>query len=187
MFARKYPAISEKKIPFSSPWLADSLPRVKSKLKYTMMSRKRRIRNTVNGVKIAGTIMGSIGLYEAFKGAWISNPSFKSALVSLVSEVGRAATIAAPLGALVGNMVGSDRVKRATLIIGKELFKASKKDASLHHFLSDYKYVFINRKGDLCGTNVPRFFGIGRMRLKTKEILNGSIIKRLELLKQKTA
>jgi len=67
------------------------------------------------------------------------------------------------------------KVRKATRKVGRALHQEIESgNQPLIAFLKKYKYVYIDRKGNIGGTNRPRII-IGRMRLKTKDILEGTI------------
>ncbi len=57
----------------------------------------------------------------------------------------------------------SRNVKKATYRVGAELCKEAKKNKALFDFLTSHKYVLIDRKGRLVGTNKKAVFGLGRL------------------------
>ena len=63
------------------------------------------------------------------------------------------------------------RVRIATKIVGNALAKEAKEDKVFGNWLKKYKYVIIDSRGNITGTNLPRILGIGRIRLSTKKIL----------------
>jgi hypothetical protein len=66
-------------------------------------------------------------------------------------------------------------VRKYTYKAGAELYKEIqlKNNIELRQFLEKYKYVLIDRKGRVTGTNSGRKFGFGRIRLETEKVLNG--------------
>ncbi|MFH1664337.1 MAG: hypothetical protein ABH986_06070 [archaeon] len=69
---------------------------------------------------------------------------------------------------------GSKWVRESTRYLKKKLKEEVRANAELKTFLKDYKYVFVDKKGRLAGTNFPRIagvLGIGRIRIKTKDIV----------------
>ena len=65
--------------------------------------------------------------------------------------------------------------RKLTFRVGAELYKEIqlKNNAELEQFLKKHRYVLIDRKGRITGTNSGRKFGFGRIRLETEKILNG--------------
>lgn len=74
----------------------------------------------------------------------------------------------------------SKLVKDMTRSVGKGLVEDAKKDNRVDGFLKHclskgYKYIIIDRKGFIKAVKSPRIFGIGRMRLNIKDILEGNL------------
>jgi hypothetical protein len=63
-------------------------------------------------------------------------------------------------------------IKEATLSVGRAIQLELKSDSALRAFVGGVKYVYVDRQGRLVGTDMPRLFGIGRMRLSTQKIWN---------------
>ena len=64
-------------------------------------------------------------------------------------------------------------VRQATHNVGAALHKAVRSNGELREFLARHKYIFIDRKGRVVGTNTKGILGAGRMRLETMKILKG--------------
>jgi hypothetical protein len=91
----------------------------------------------------------------------------------MVAGITAAFAYAAGAGGI--HLANNRKVREATRNVGRELGRriqeSDKKGNQIHNFLQKYRYVYINRKGELVGTNRPRILA-GRMRLESKKILN---------------
>lgn len=110
------------------------------------------------------------------------------------TDVKRAITYslaAAAAGAIgtgaIGHAVTSREVRNATNALKGALHTYCKSYSrenpfsdSLLDFLYRHKYVFVDKSGRLTGTNMPRVFGVGRMRISTADVLPLVLVKARE-------
>ena len=98
------------------------------------------------------------------------NPYFSESVSKALLGAGIAA-----LGAVAGmHAAESSSVRKATQKVGVVLHSELKKSPLLREFLEKYSYVFVDRKGNLVGTNHKRWFlRVGRIRLESKKIIAG--------------
>lgn len=76
------------------------------------------------------------------------------------------------VGAVAQYGVNSGHVRRATRALEGSLRDHVGENRPLKTFLEKNRYVFIDRKGQLTGTNLPRLVpGVGRIRLSSARIL----------------
>ena len=130
--------------------------------------RKRRLKWTAGGA-LTGTVMG---LYGGIQGLKNSKDFMRDFL--------RMAPIIAMCGAAAGIGVGggmymrhSEKVKKATMVVGHALGKEAKKNSSLKDFLIQYPFVIIDAQGNIRGVYRKRFLKVGRIRLESEKILAG--------------
>ncbi|MDD5162975.1 MAG: hypothetical protein PHD95_02090 [Candidatus ainarchaeum sp.] len=75
--------------------------------------------------------------------------------------------------AMIFQMVAVNGIRSATKFVGKELSKEALQNQDLKTFLQSYKFVIIDRKGRIRGTDQKQVLqGVGRIRLETSRILN---------------
>jgi hypothetical protein len=106
------------------------------------------------------------GLIEKFA---YNNSFHRTALVSSMAGI--------VLGA-VGYGVGSHhpfdivQIRKATKEVGAQIQLDIHVNIPLRLFIHRYRYVYVDSKGELVGTNLPRLIpGLGRIRLSCKKIL----------------
>lgn len=87
---------------------------------------------------------------------------------------GLAGAFQAALGAGGAHLANNRKVREATKNVGKELGERIQKTDELgndlYGFLKKFTYVYINKKGEIVGTNRPRIL-VGRMRLESRKII----------------
>lgn len=144
---------SRKKLPFVGTLADDSRKAI------TDLDSGRKVRRDIT---IAGAFggFGSGGFGISFKG-----PVREATL----------RTVTATIGGLFGFTYASKTyVKDATLKVGKALAKEIGTNIGLKRFLESYKYIYLDRKGHIIGTNKNRKLKLfGRFRLESKKILDG--------------
>ncbi|PIN98100.1 MAG: hypothetical protein COT90_05830 [Candidatus Diapherotrites archaeon CG10_big_fil_rev_8_21_14_0_10_31_34] len=117
------------------------------------------------GVSAGIVLGGATGLFEPAD--LFNKHLIKSALTRLFA------------GAIVGRtmtfVAGALEIRKATVAVKKELKKEAKSNFVFNNFLKNYKFIFIDAKGNIVGTNKPRkkFLGIkfGRLRIETKDLI----------------
>ncbi len=131
----------------------------KTKEEMRLLLEERRLRKKDTILAVIGIGGAGAGVFTLFK------PTLKHAL---------AAAIAAGLPAGTAKyMQESRKVKEATKRVQKVLVDEAQENPDLVKFLKKYKYVIIDRNGNIAGTNMPRLLGIGRIRLSAKKIIEG--------------
>ncbi|MFH0970281.1 MAG: hypothetical protein V1776_02355 [Candidatus Diapherotrites archaeon] len=130
---------------------------------------ERRIR--AKGVKRMAKIAAPLSFGAFALSTFISNPSFREGLARVVAvSLGLTG-----YGAVLPYSFGSSFVRKATQEVGKRLGQESMHNTELKAFLGKYKYVYVDRKGRIAGTNMPRLIpGVGRIRLQSNKILAGA-------------
>ncbi len=121
-----------------------------------MTARKNRLTTTIGTTLAAGSI-GALSLFLS--------PEAAKYVVG----------VALATGAGIGFKIESPRVKKATNLFKQGLKRSVESNEKLKLFLQKHKYVYVDRKGRVRGTNRERV-GIGkvrfgRLRIATKEIL----------------
>ncbi|PIN98098.1 MAG: hypothetical protein COT90_05820 [Candidatus Diapherotrites archaeon CG10_big_fil_rev_8_21_14_0_10_31_34] len=136
-------------------------PKSRTSLNFLNFNRARRA-STVVAMAATGTVAGTA--------AFLVNPShsFKRAMILIAGT-----TIS---GAAAGFKSSSKEIREATKTVKNELKNEVKENQDFKTFLGKYKFIFIDAKGNIVGTNKPRkkFLGIkfGRLRIETKELLS---------------
>lgn len=143
--------------------------------------RQKRVVYAVALASVAGFCAGGRELVKAL----IENSSFTTGISMIAKATGFGVASGALLGTGGGTVAGAISrgnydVKKATLLVGKGLSQEAKSNIDLQTFLDKYKYVFIDKKLRVRGTNRPRLFGIGRMRLKSSRISSGWYAKNIK-------
>jgi len=87
------------------------------------------------------------------------------------------------------NAIGSEafmagNIRKATYKVGAALFDDASTNKVVREFLESFRYVIIDGKGRVAGTNRKRILGIGRIRLDTKKILDGHYKEKIAKTKQ---
>jgi hypothetical protein len=132
--------------------------------------RRKRAREVAKGVGRAGISIGAPAIIGT-----IREPNFRTGLSLLT--VGGLFVLVAPILAIVGYRghygVRSKKIKQATHLIGTGLAKEAQTNNKLRELLKNNRYVIIDRRGDIRGTNRSQkcTLGIGRIRLESKKIL----------------
>jgi len=138
--------------------------RSKRRIEALKKHRKRRAVATAEAA-LAGSMLGYVAAAQALR----KNSEFEK-LLPVINAC--AATAAGGVGGGV-YLRHSEEVKKATNLLGVALAKETKKNSQLRDFLLQYRYVIIDGKGNIKGTNSERFLKIGRIRLESKKILAG--------------
>jgi len=129
--------------------------------------RDRLISKTITGAEVTiipgVAVWGGVELGDGLVGAFPGGMVGAGVLAGLHKAVGK---LVAPVKRAREN---PEAVRQATYAVGAELFKARKKFRS---YLDQYAFVFVGTNGKLVFTDKDRR-GIGRMRLKCKDILVG--------------
>ncbi len=162
------------------PFSGLNKPKVIRALHGIKSQRKKRVIASAKGAAIgfgvgaggSALMLGMVvGSSSAVKGEW--NP------IGELPEAVRLSLFTGSVGALAGGagsyLARSSKVKLVTRYLGKQLHKEYVKNHSNQSFrdlVNNYKYVFVNRKGELIFTNLPRIV-FGRMRLKCIDIRAG--------------
>ncbi|MFH0970847.1 MAG: hypothetical protein V1776_05335 [Candidatus Diapherotrites archaeon] len=132
-----------------------------------LLEQKRR----TGGVEQMTKVAASVGLGASNLVTFVSNPSFRERLARVV-------TISLSVMGSGAGKVHSYHfpgIRQATLEVGKRLGDESLHNIELRRFLGKYKYVYVDRKGRIAGTNMPRLIpGVGRIRLSSHKILAGA-------------
>ena len=124
-----------------------------------------------NGLFLTGVVGGTAGavlgfeIREGLRGVF-AQPVMTRENLAIAGAAG------AGLGA-VGRLLMRGNVRQATHNVGAALHKAARSNGELREFLARHKYIFIDRKGRVVGTNTKGILGAGRMRLETIKILKG--------------
>ncbi len=123
-------------------------------------SRQKRGESFRGWVTAGG--LGSAAQFVAT--AVIMNPSARVAIAHSLPALA--------MGVGVGSVLGRSNIRKATEEVGKVLSKEYKNNSNqeLIDIVNNHKYVFVDRKGVVVGTNMPRIAGIGRLRLDCKKI-----------------
>ena len=152
-----------------------------------------------NNPKIADTITGSrkdrAALTKKFAGIGagaavgvavldarriVSGPVAKG-----LAEIAALSAAAGAIGAGIGYIKGAKLVRSATRQAGRLIISEARSNPEMRRFLGKYRYVYLDRKGNLAGTNLPKLPGIGRIRLKTSKLL-GKELTKYEMMKFST-
>ncbi len=89
-----------------------------------------------------------------------------------VTMIGSATALGVAAGPAVERVASNPGIRKATQLVGSSLSSLAKKNAELRAFLNAHRYVYVNGKGQIVGTNMPRLIpGVGRIRLESKKIL----------------
>jgi len=126
--------------------------------------RRYRARQMKKKALIGAGVGGVVGVYDIFR-----NPSFAQGVTRLTLLPATGAII----GATAAYSSNTRLVRDATMLIGKGLYEEAKSNNALHEKLSSKFFVYVNKKGEVKLTNLPRVAGIGYVRLSTKKILQG--------------
>ena len=153
-------------------------PTKKGSIRRVLEERKKRIPSArTSGIKgskrytkFTGIGAGMGSLLHLIESGKISKVSV--AVPIAFTSVVAAAEYAGHFGK--GYNKASKAVNKATRQVSRGLATTAAKSPDLIDFLGSYKFITIDRKGMLRGTNRERKFGIGRMRLSTKGILKGT-------------
>ena len=92
---------------------------------------------------------------------------------AMTKENMAASAVAGAAFAGFAHLLMRENVRQATYNVGAELHKESKQNPEMMKFLKQHKYVIIDRKGRIAGTNFKRILGFGRLRMETKKIIDG--------------
>ncbi len=182
----------------SSPPLSKRLIRAVDKIENLsrVMKKRKTIRERLSAQKLPISAAGEI--YNVLdKRMERSNAAIKGAAVGLGVGVGTVASsgyavlefgasknllytaFATPIFTAIGAGVALKQkrglVKQATTEFARILkleIRTRNPDAKIVvDFLKKHKYIFIDKYGRLAGTSVPNVFGIGRIRIKSSDIL----------------
>ena len=139
---------------------------VKRRINKVMENRKMRARLSAVGVTLApASVVLSEKLVNMLRGIFSHEMP--------VAGVAGAAIAAGIVSTASASLLMNSSIRRATLRAGVALRQEALDNRELREFLQPYKYVIIDRKGRIKGTNRKRMLGMGRLRLGTKKILNG--------------
>ncbi len=130
-----------------------------------LVKRSEKPSAALRGTKI----VAGIGASSSFAAALCANPSFREG----IAIIGSVTFVSAVMGGITGFANKSKEVARATHLVGKGLAQEAIQNKKLNKLLNHYKYVIVNKKGSIVGTNRKRFLGIGRLRLDNKKIVLG--------------
>ncbi len=109
-----------------------------------------------------------VGTGLALAEAAMDNSSFRKGAAKVL--------VMAAVGAMMGFTAthgGEAMLASATKNVGVALQKELEHSTELRDFLGTHHYVYVDRKGNLVGTNRGRILGIGRIRLESHKILTG--------------
>lgn len=148
----------------------------KTKASLIFQRRERKDRTVDAGIQygLLGGVPGAA--FGAVASTLVENQSF-------ISGIGIMAGSMAITGSILGSLKGrsaysseSRKVRAATNLVGKALSEEVLPNSELRNFLNKWKYVFVNRKGEIVGSkvNVPKLFKVGYVRLETRKILDGT-------------
>lgn len=137
--------------------------------------RKRRTKTTVKTALIGGGAL--------LAGDFLIRISGNQSLRENISEYFKATALGtAALGAFAQsgylqpvNSKGktyNERIHHSMKMVGKGLYYEARKNPELKSFLEKYRFVYIDPKGRIVGTNRNRILGIGYLRLVTRRILS---------------
>ncbi len=135
--------------------------------------RRKRTRKAVSNTVAAGIAAvgaGIVGSAVEYKQA-INDPIFRKG-VALIAGFGFLAAV--PMLVRVTYLQHAPIIKEANHLVAKGLAKEAQKNEKLMGLLKTHRYVIVDRKGDIYGTKRKRFLGIGRIRLESQKILDGS-------------
>lgn len=128
-------------------------------------ARKNRTKTGNRSGRITGAVLGA---YSVAHNVILENSDMRTGVARALV----AAAAAAALGKGFGH-ANESRVANVTEQVGFALHEEVPHSPELKRFLGSWRYVYIDRKGNLVGTNVGRFLKVGRMRLETNKILAG--------------
>lgn len=72
-----------------------------------------------------------------------------------------------------------ESVLNATAQVGVALGKKAKTDYFTRRMLQTHRFVFVDKKGNICCTNQDRVFGMGRLRIPTSLILHRKSVEKI--------
>ena len=138
-------------------------------------------RSAVSNLLVSRKDRGSRAMVFAGIGAGTSAVGALTAELEMHSPIGKgllraAATsaIAAGAGFAAGYAHGNAEVRKATVSVGQILRKEARTNTELRGLFESHKYVYVDGKGNIAGTNMPRILLAGRLRLKSSDILEGA-------------
>ncbi|MFA6064979.1 MAG: hypothetical protein WCW44_00920 [archaeon] len=118
---------------------------------------------------------GSMGIYGAVSLLAHGADYYKAKSLNFHPNVMDAMLVAIPLMHLG---IGTARYRRlinfSTRTVGNALTQELAENEELLKIVKQHKYLFIDKKGGIVATNRPRILGIGRMRLDSQKILDGT-------------
>lgn len=130
---------------------------------------KARKNRSKLGNKMAKQGAGVVGSIAGIRNVVLENSSMRRGLAQvLVTAIAGAAA-----GKWFAYGASSIDITNATERVGVALHEEVPHSQELKRFLGSWRYVYVDGKGNLVGSNVGRFLKIGRMRLETNKILAG--------------
>ncbi|MFH0715063.1 MAG: hypothetical protein V1977_04890 [Candidatus Diapherotrites archaeon] len=121
----------------------------------------------VKGMKDSAKYYSKTGGFLGTVAALTYNPSFREG-VSLVATI----TAGGAIGGAAQEFANqAKKVNKATKLVGRGIGEEAQKNQNLYAFLKKHRYVYIDKKGRVIGTNRGRILWMGRMRLDTRKIL----------------
>ncbi len=143
---------------------------VKKAAERVVKERRKRLLGSAGSGITQGAVFGSLLSLAVFK----KNPELLKEigfLIGIVSSVG--------VGWAGFTSKRNERVRKATLNVGKALSKEARKNRALREFLEKHRFVIIGAGGRLIGTeSAGEKLPFVRMRLESKKILSGEYSKK---------
>lgn len=133
-----------------------------SSIKKLKKERLKRI-----GAAVPGAATGALtGAALGAEALMLELPGISLKTLAIAGSVGGSV-----LGAAVGMAIKNEDVRLATERVGYALATEAKKNTEVKKLLNKFRYVIIDWKGNIVGTNRKRILKIGRFRLSTADIL----------------
>ncbi len=135
-------------------------------IEYLKSHKKNRFKKSVKTSAITGTT----ALAAGFGGSFMNNHGFqKSLAIALASGI-----FGVSVGAREVFKEHSSQTKKALQEVQASLKKEAKMNPAFNNFVHQYKYIFVNRKGNIVGTNRKRInlagVKLGRLRIETEKL-----------------
>jgi len=144
-------------------------PSAKGHVRKLLEKRRKKRQKKARAGRILGTLMAApVTVYELQRSGYL-----KEGLIAIASAyaIGRVA------GAAARSLTYAKRIRRATRMVGEGMAQELKSNPNspLRELLKNYRYVVVDRHGNVKGTNRKRVLAIGRVRLESKKIFEKAL------------